>query len=95
PGKTVSDYLRLSGGAKRDGDKSREFVIRADGTTVSKQQHNALLSRDFNTLRLMPGDTIVVPEKLNQGAFMRGLKDWSQILTGFGLAAGALKTLLP
>jgi len=95
PGKTVSDYLRLSGGAKREGDKAREFVIRADGSTVSKQQHNALLSRDFNTLRLMPGDTIVVPEKLNQGAFMRGLKDWSQILTGFGLAAGALKSLFP
>ncbi len=95
PGKTVEDYLHLSGGAKRDGDRGREFVIRADGSTVGRQQHHALVGRDFNTLRLMPGDTIVVPEKLNQGAFMRGLKDWSQILTGFGLAAGALKSLFP
>lgn len=95
PGKTVADYLRLAGGARRDGDKKQEFVLRADGSTVSKAQHNALLSRDFNTLRLMPGDTIVVPENLNTGAFLRNLANVSQILTGFGLAAGAIKTLFP
>jgi polysaccharide export outer membrane protein len=95
PGKTVADYLRLAGGARRDGDKRHEFVLRADGSTVSKGQHNALLSRDFNTLRLMPGDTIVVPENLNAGAFLRNLANVSQILTGFGLAAGAIKVLFP
>jgi polysaccharide export outer membrane protein len=95
PGKTVADYLRLAGGARRDGDKGREFVLRADGSTVSRQQHHALLSRDFNALRLMPGDTIIVPEKVSTGAFMRNLATWSQILTGFGLAAGAVKTLFP
>ncbi len=95
PGKTVADYLRLAGGARRDGDKKHEFVLRADGSTVSKAQHNGLLSRDFNTLRLVPGDTIVVPENLNTGAFLRNLANVSQILTGFGLAAGAIKTLFP
>jgi hypothetical protein len=95
PGKTVADYLRMAGGARRDGDKGREFVLRADGSTVSRQQHHALLSRDFNTLKLMPGDTIIVPEKVNTGAFMRTLTNLSQILTGFGLAAGAIKTLFP
>jgi len=95
PGKTVADYLMLAGGARRDGDRKHEFVLRADGSTVSKAQHNTLLSRDFNTLRLVPGDTIVVPENLNAGAFLRNLANVSQILTGFGLAAGAIKTLFP
>jgi len=94
PGKTVSDYLRLSGGSRRDGDKKHEFVVRADGSTVSRQQHHALLSRDFSMLKLMPGDTIVVPQKTNSGALLRGLRDWSQLISGFGLTAAAIGTLL-
>jgi len=94
PGKTVSDYLRLSGGSRRDGDKRHEFVIRADGSSVSRQQHNALLSRDFNMLKLMPGDTIIVPQKTNSGALLRGLRDWSTLISGFGLTAAAIGTLL-
>jgi polysaccharide export outer membrane protein len=95
PGKTVSDYLRLAGGATRDGDKGRSFVLRADGSTVSRQQHNFLLSRDFNTLRLMPGDTIVVPEKLDRGSTFRAIRDWSQVFTQFFLGAAAAKVLFP
>ena len=94
PGKTVSDYLHLSGGSRRDGDKRHEFVIRADGSTVSRSQHHALLSRDFNMLKLMPGDTIVVPQKTSSGAFLRGLRDWSTLISGFGLTAAAIGTLL-
>ncbi len=94
PGKTVADYLRLAGGARRDGDKGREFVIRADGSTVSRQQHRGFISLNFDTLRLMPGDTIVVPEKLRTGAAARAaLRDWATILGQFGLAAGGIGTI--
>jgi hypothetical protein len=45
----------------------------------------------------MPGDTIVVPERLNKEtpykAFTNGLKDWAQIFSGFGLGAAAIRTL--
>jgi len=96
PGKTVADYLRRAGGARRDGDKGREFVIRADGSTVSRQQHRGFISRNFDTLRLMPGDTIVVPEKLPRGAAARAaLRDWATILGQLGLAAGGIRTLFP
>jgi polysaccharide export outer membrane protein len=96
PGKTIADYLRLAGGARRDGDKGREFVIRADGSTVSRQQHRGLINRNFDTLRLMPGDTIVVPEKLPRGAAARAaLRDWATILGQLGLAAGGIRTLFP
>ena len=96
PGKTVADDLRLAGGARRDGDKGREFVIRADGSTVSRQQHHGFISRNFDTLRLMPSDTIVVPEKLPRGAAARAaLRDWATILGQLGLAAGGIRTIFP
>ena len=94
-GKTVSDYLRLSGGVTRNGDKKRSFVIRANGSTISNQQHTGFIVNNFNNLRLMPGDTIVVPENLYKGAFIRGLRDWSQIFTQFALGAAAVQVLLP
>jgi polysaccharide export outer membrane protein len=95
PGKTVNDYMRLSGGATRNGDKGRSFVIRADGTTVSSQGHNGLLVNSFSQARLMPGDTIVVPEKLDKGVVLRGFKDCTQIISTFVIGAAAAKVLFP
>jgi len=95
PGKTVSDYMRLSGGPTKNGDKSRSFVIRADGTTLSGNGHNALFLNNFEEARLMPGDTIVVPEKLDKGALLRGFKDWTQIISTFVIGAAAAKVLFP
>lgn len=95
PGKTVSDYMRLSGGPTKNGDKGRSFVIRADGTTLSGNGHNALFLNGFQEARLMPGDTIVVPEKLDKGALLRGFKDWTQIISTFVIGAAAAKVLFP
>ena len=94
-GYTVADYLRLAGGATRDGDKKHEFVLRANGATVSRQQHSNLIVNNFNTLRLMPGDTIVVPQKVGRGAVLQGLKDWSQLFQQFALGAAGISVLLP
>jgi len=95
PGKSVSDYLRLAGGPTRTSDKGHSFVIRADGSTVSKQQHSLLTGRNFDSLRLMPGDTIIVPTKLDRGAALRALRDWSTILGQLGLAAGGIRAIFP
>jgi polysaccharide export outer membrane protein len=94
PGKTAADYLRLAGGARRDGDKGREFVIRADGSTVSRQQHHGSISHNFDNLRLMPGDSIIVPQKIPRGAATRAaIRDWATILGQLGLAAGGISTI--
>jgi len=95
PGKTVADYIRLAGGVTRDGDKRHAFVLRANGATVSNQHSTNLLVNNFNTLRLMPGDTIVIPEKVERGALLRGLKDWSQLFQQFALGAAGISVLLP
>jgi polysaccharide export outer membrane protein len=93
PGKPLSDYLNHAGGATREADKGRLFVIRADGSVVSRQQYNGIWSSRFNGLQLMPGDAIVVPERFKTTTFMRELKDWSQVFAQFALGAAAIKVL--
>jgi protein involved in polysaccharide export with SLBB domain len=92
-GKTLSAYLQNAGGPTRDADKAREFVYRANGTVISKQATSRMWTGGFDTMHLMPGDTVVVPEQVNKGAFLRSFKDWSTILSNFGLAAAAINVL--
>jgi protein involved in polysaccharide export with SLBB domain len=95
PGKTVSTYLRSAGGPTRNADKGRIFVVRANGAVVSKDAASGFWSGGFDSMVLMPGDAVVVPENVNPGAALRSFKDWSQILFNFGLAAAAIKVLSP
>ncbi len=93
PGKTVSRYLRDAGGPTRNADKSKMFVVLANGAVVSKETSSTFWSGGFASMILMPGDTVIVPEQLNPGAGWRKFRDFSQILFDFGLAAAAVKVL--
>jgi hypothetical protein len=42
---------------------------------------------------MMPGDALVVPEKLDRTEFRRALRDWTQIFSQFGLGVAALRVL--
>jgi hypothetical protein len=44
----------------------------------------------FDHLRMYPGDQIVVPYKISSGAWVRGLRDWSQIASQLALTGAAL-----
>jgi polysaccharide export outer membrane protein len=89
----LDDYLKRAGGPTRDADSSRMFVIRADGSVLSKQSVKGLWNGGFASIRLMPGDAIVVPERLNRGSFLKGLRDWSQVFSQFALGAAAIRVI--
>jgi protein involved in polysaccharide export with SLBB domain len=89
----VRDYLRESGGPTRSADTSHMYVIRADGSVRGKQSGSGWLSASFEGQRLNPGDTVVMPEKLNQVGFIRNLKDYTQIFSQFALGAAAINVL--
>jgi protein involved in polysaccharide export with SLBB domain len=89
----LDDYLKRAGGPTRDADTSRMFVIRADGSVLSKQSVKGLWNGGFASLRLMPGDAIVVPERLNRGSFLKGLRDWSQVFSQFALGVAAVRVI--
>jgi protein involved in polysaccharide export with SLBB domain len=89
----VDDYVKRAGGPTRDADTGHMFVIRADGSVLSKRSVKGLWNGGFASLRLMPGDAIVVPERLSHGSFIRGLRDWSQVFSQFALGAAAVRVI--
>ncbi|MBI3610052.1 MAG: SLBB domain-containing protein [Nitrospirae bacterium] len=85
---TVSGYLKKAGGATRDADEAQLYVLKIDGTAVSEREDSGFLG--FGGVRssyLDPGDTIVVPEKIERVAWLKDIKDITQIL--FQIAATA------
>ena len=93
-GQHVEDYLRAAGGTTRNADKRHEFVIRADGSVISKQTAGGtLFAGGFGGKPGFPGDTVVVPENVNKTTILRGLTDWSAVFSQFGLGIAALTVL--
>jgi protein involved in polysaccharide export with SLBB domain len=94
PGQRVGRYVKLAGGTNRDADKSREFVVRADGSVVSQQYSSKLRGDTFESVRLYPGDTVVVPQNINKGSALRMWVDIATIVGQFGLAIAAINLVL-
>ena len=91
PQRTVNDYIQQAGGLTVNSDKSEMYIIRADGTAKSGQSSGWFSS--VGGLALNPGDTVVVPEKIDRSTFMQSLKEWTTIFYQFGLGAAGLKVL--
>lgn len=90
----AGSYLHLAGGANRDADTRHTFIIRADGSVVSREAESGIWGNQFESLRMNPGDTIVVPEKTLKPSNLRSFIDWSQMFSQFALGAAYL-TVLP
>ena len=86
-------YLRLAGGPNRDADTRHVFIIRADGSVVTRAAESGIWGNEFDNLRMNPGDTIVVPEKVFKPSALRGILDWSQLFSQFALGAAALSVI--
>jgi protein involved in polysaccharide export with SLBB domain len=92
-GRRVSAYLREAGGSTRDADRSHIYIVRADGSIEGSNRASGVLSASVLSVRLQPGDTIVVPENFNKTTLIRNLKDYAQILSQFALGAAAINVL--
>jgi protein involved in polysaccharide export with SLBB domain len=93
PGRSVGYYVRLAGGSNRNADWHHAFVIRADGTVISRDHVNnfGMFSGSFDNIQLNPGDTIVMPDKTLRPTALRGLLDWSQLFSQLALGAAAVR----
>jgi polysaccharide biosynthesis/export protein len=90
--KTVADYLAQAGGPRKEADRRRIYVLRADGSVISKRS-TGFFATSLDGVGLMPGDAIVVPEDLTRTTWMKDLKDWTQVFYQFGLGAAASKVI--
>lgn len=95
-GRTVGDVSKVAG-LREEADVREMFVLRADGSIVSRRDRRSWFGSGFDRMQLMPGDTLVIPEELDRETtrnfVTRQLKDWTQIISQFGLGLAAIKVI--
>jgi len=93
-GRTVGQVIKAAG-LTEDADARETFVLRADGSVLSRRSADFFI--DFDSTKLMPGDTVIVPTKVDRESgynfLVRALRDWTQIFSNLGIGAAAIKTL--
>lgn len=97
---SVENYLNKAGGATNDAEVGEMFIIKADGTVFSRQQASFGIKwsddakqwtlGSFMSSYLEPGDTLVVPQKLERTAWLRDIKDITTIISQIALTAGTV-----
>jgi len=97
--KGVEDYVEKAGGYTEFADKDRVYVLKVNGSAVRPESKRFFIfsgspeeTRDGKPL-LEPGDSIVVPEKLERIAWIRETKDITQILFQVAVSAGVVIAL--
>jgi polysaccharide biosynthesis/export protein len=96
-GRTAGEYLRLAG-ADEAAEPDNMFILRADGTVSHAGDKRGFFGRSSLESQVMqPGDALIVPNQLDfetwGRAFVRNLKDFAQIFTGFGIGIAAIHSL--
>jgi len=100
-GKTVNFYLNRVGGPTNMAEKKQMYVVKANGFVYSKSQESGFggakwdeeeyqwsMGGDFEGMPLEPGDTIIVPQKVERYPWLRIVKDVTQIMYQIAVAAG-------
>jgi polysaccharide export outer membrane protein len=91
---SVGHYLRTVGGPTESADRDHIFLLKADGSVVTRETANtgffSFGERGLMNARVEPGDSILVPEKLVQVRLMKDVKDITQILYQIAVTAGVL-----
>ena len=99
PGASVKDYIDKAG-LGREAELDDVIIIRADGSAEATPRglvRKNLWGASVLSKKLMPGDSVLVPEALDKKtpytAFIQGAKDWTQLIYQMGLGVVAIKTL--
>ena len=89
---SVKKYLGMAGGPTPSADSGGAYLIRANGIVWSEKQI-PWYRTGLGSFALLPGDAIIVPEKLDAFSVSKELKDWSTIFYQFSLGVAGLKVL--
>lgn len=85
PNREYGYYVDLAGGYSSGADKGNTFILQANGTTIKAGGAFPGFGE-----RLGSGDTVVVPEKIERVAWIRNIKDITQIMYQIAVTAGVL-----
>jgi protein involved in polysaccharide export with SLBB domain len=94
PGKSAGYYLRQAGGPTDMANKKEIFVVRANGSVVGRG-NGGIWKESVLALRLQPGDSVVVPDKLiGASAFWRNFAAIAQVMSALSVAGAVLSAQL-
>jgi len=104
-GQHLEYYLNKVGGPAENADTKRIYLVKADGSVISRTQSSfwgyrwdpdlhRWASGGFLNTAVAPGDTLLVPEKYERIYWGRELRDWTQIVFQMAMAAGVLVAVL-
>lgn len=82
----VRDYVEQAGGTIRGADRGNIFVVRANGSVVTKR-------RGALSATVLPGDTVFVPIRTQSSSVLAKVRDISQIVFQLGISAAALAAI--
>jgi len=91
-GTTVGDYIRASGGGNATADLRHVLLVRADGSVIGQTSVFKHFGESFTSIRVLPGDAIVIPAKLQSGGFSKALRDWALLASQASIAAAVIAT---
>ena len=92
PNQKLKFYLSKSGGIAKTADEDYIYLLKANGEIRSKSQGDRFFSKFDNTV-LMPGDTIVVPENLEQVGYLKVISEVADIIFKIATTAGVAISL--
>lgn len=106
PGKTVAYYLDKVGGLRPTAEEEGIYLVQLDGSVLSNTQNQfavvlangkTVRFKDFFTVQVQPGDTLIVPRRVITPATLRTTRDIVQIISqgisSLGLVAALLASL--
>lgn len=98
------DYIDMCGGYSSYADKSKVFILKVDGS--ARKAHRGVINwnekndrmemaafSEADTYHVEPGDVIAVPEDFARVAWLREIRDITQILMNTAVASGNLVLL--
>ncbi len=86
PGKSVGAYLRQAGGPTRSADIKNLYVIQASGRVIGRDSNFAFHS--VQDVLVGPGDTIVVPDKINvESNTWKNVLNTAQLISALAITA--------
>ena len=89
-GATVGDYVSESGGGNATADLRHMLLVRADGSVIGHTSIFKHFGESFTSTRVLPGDAIVIPAKLQSGGFSKALRDWVLVASQASIAAAVI-----
>jgi polysaccharide export outer membrane protein len=90
-GETVNDYLRQAGTGTGDADMKHILLVRANGSVLSGSvSEYGWWRKNIKSLQVLPGDTIVIPAKLQVGGTGKAIRDWALVASQAAISAAVI-----